>query len=241
MKNVSVALLQLPSSARYQNNLDRLMDFISSHKDTKIIMAPEVFLTAYDYEHLSTAAKFSAKAIKEIKKVVAKQIVVLTLILKDKKSGEFVNRAVVIHNHKVVYKQDKYKLFKMGEEDRYLKKGKAKKIQPFEVDGLKLAILICFELRFKELWKQIEGVDIVLVPARWGLARKLHLEILSRALAVMNQCFVLICNSSDKDMASSSAIISPTGEVVQDDTKEFIEGSLNLREIKKMRRYIVMD
>jgi len=241
MKNVSVALLQLPSSSRYQNNLDRLMEFISSHKDTKIIMAPEVFLTAYDYEHLSTAAKFSAKAIKEIKKIVDEQIVVLTLILKDKKSGEFVNRAVVIHNHKVVYKQDKYKLFKMGEEDRYLKKGKVKKIQPFEVDGLKLAILICFELRFKELWKQIEGVDIVLIPARWGLARKLHLEVLSCALAVMNQCFVLVCNSSDKDMASSSAIISPTGEVIQDDSKEFIEGNLNLREIKKMRRYIVMD
>jgi predicted amidohydrolase len=101
--------------------------------------------------------------------------------------------------------------------------------------------LICFELRFKELWKQLEGADIVIIPARWGLPRKLHLDILSRALAVMNQCFVLLCNSSDSDMASSSSIISPTGEYIQDDSKEIIKYNINLKDIKKMRRYIVMD
>jgi predicted amidohydrolase len=57
----------------------------------------------------------------------------------------------------------------------------------------------------------------------------------------MNQCFVIVSNSSDADMASSSAIISPAGSVSQDDTKNVISATIDLDEIKKMRRYIVMD
>jgi len=57
----------------------------------------------------------------------------------------------------------------------------------------------------------------------------------------MNQCFVLLANSKDKNMASSSAIISPTGEYVMDDNKKVLKKTLELSEVKKMRRYIVMD
>jgi len=57
----------------------------------------------------------------------------------------------------------------------------------------------------------------------------------------MNQCYVIVSNSSDADMASSSAIISPNGEVIQDDASDVIEGTVDFGEIKKMRRYIVMD
>ena len=236
---MKVVSLQLFSQKRYQENLERLLKLLKEHYDKDLIIAPEVYLTAYDYEHISTAAKFSTKALKIVKKEVDKQIVVLTLILKD--GDDFINQAVVIHKHKVVHRQNKAKLFKLGDEDLYLRAGKKKEIAPFEIDGVKYAVLICFELRFKELWKQIEGADVVLIPARWGLARKKHLEILSQALAVMNQCYVIVSNSSDSDMASSSAIISPNGDIIQDDTKVSVEGVVDFREIKKIRRYIVMD
>jgi len=236
---MSVAVLNLPSAKRYQENLDKLLVLIRENRDKEIIVAPEVYLTAYDYEHLTTAAMFSAKALKILKQEVDEQILVLTLILEE---GEgFVNQAVVIHKHKIVYRQNKVKLFKLGNEDLYLHAGKKKKIMPFEIGGVKYALLICFELRFKDLWKQIEGVDVVLIPARWGLLRKKHLEILASALAVMNQCYVLLSNSSDDDMASSSAIIPPNGNMLQDDLKEVVVGTVDFREIKKMRRYIVMD
>ncbi len=238
-KNMKAVVLQLPSKKRYQKNLDKLLELLKIHKDKQIIVAPEVYLTAYDYEHLLTAAKFSAKALKILKQEVDDQIVVFTLILEE---GEhFVNQAVVIHKHKIVYRQDKVKLFKLGDEDLYFVAGKKKNIKPFEIEGVTYALLICFEMRFKDLWKQIEGADIVLIPARWGRPRKKHLEILSQALAVMNQCYVLLANSSDEDMASSSAIIAPNGNVIMDDKKEDITGVIDFREIKKMRRYIVMD
>jgi len=236
---MEVVSLQLPAYKRYQDNLDNLLLYLHQHQDKHLIVAPEVCLTAFDYEHMATAAKFSANALKILKKEVNEQIVILTLILAD--GDGFVNQAVVIHKHRVIHKQNKVKLFKLGDEDLYFHAGKPKKIKPFEIGGVKYAILLCFELRFKEFWKQVEGADIVLVPARWGKLRKTHFEVLSRALAVMNQCYVITSNASDEDMASSSAIISPSGEVVMDDTKETVEGRVDFREIKKMRRYIVMD
>jgi len=238
-KTMDVVTLQPPSHKRYQENLDTLLFHLKEHQDKHIIVAPEVFLTAHDYEHMATAAKFSANALKMLKKEVDEQIVVLTLILEE---GEnFVNQAVVIHRHKIMHRQDKVKLFKLGDEDLYFKEGKKKKIKPFEIEGVNYAILICFELRFKELWEQIEGADVVFIPSRWGKARKIHLEVLSRALAVMNQCYVVVSNSCDGDMAGSSSIISPTGEVTMNDVSVAVEGSIDFREIKKMRRYIVMD
>jgi len=238
-KPMEAVVLQLPSQKRYQSNLDTLLEAIRRYQDKDLIVAPEVFLTAYDYEHLSTAAKFSAKALKLLKQEIGEQILVFTLLIEEK--GLFYNQAVVIHKHRIVHRQEKVKLFKLGDEDIYLAPGRKKRIKPFEIEGVKYAILICFELRFKSLWEQIEGADVVFVPARWGLPRKRHLEILSQALAVMNQCYVLVANSSDPDMASSSAIISPNGDVVMDDRTEAIEGRVDFREIKKIRRYIVMD
>lgn len=238
-KKMGVVALQLPSEKEYQKNLDKLLLLIKQHHDKAMIIAPEVYLTAYDYEHIEAAASFSAKAIEILRKVIGDQVLALTLMLKE--GNSFVNRAVVIHNHTIVHQQEKVKLFKLGDEDRYLKAGAEDRVKLFEIDGVRYALIICFELRFKELWKQIEGADIVLVPSRWGLPRKSHLEILPRALAVMNQCYVIVSNSSDADMASSSAIFSPNGEVIQDDDSIAIEGVVDFAEIKKMRRYIVMD
>jgi len=236
---LQVVTLQLPTSTRYQENLDTLLAYLRAHQEKRLIVAPEVFLTSFDYDHMPTAAKFSANALRSLKKETGEQILVLTLILQE--GDGFVNQAVVIHKHKVIHKQNKVKLFRLGDEDSYFVAGKRKKISPFEIEGTKVAVLICFELRFKELWKQVEGADVILVPARWAKARKSHLEILSRALAVMNQCYVIVSNSSDIDMASSCAIVSPDGKVMSDDKLETIEGTIDFREIKKMRRYIVMN
>ena len=239
LPRLDVVSLQLQTQDRYQENLDALLAYLNQYKNKHIVLVPEVFLTGFDYVHMTTAAKFSANALKTLKKVVGDQIVVLTLILEE--GDSFMNQAVVIHKHKIVYKQNKVKLFKLGDEDLYFKAGKKKKVEPFVIDGVRYALLICFELRFKALWEQIEGADIVLIPSRWGRVRKSHLEILSRALAVMNQCYVMVSNSADTDMAASSAIISPSGQVSMDDSSQSIEATIDFREIKKMRRYIVMD
>jgi len=239
LKTLRVAALQLPTHPRYQENLEKLLSYLDNHQYKHIVVVPEVFLTGLDYEHLATAAKFSTNALKTLKKKVHEQTLILTLILKD--GDNFINQAIVIHKHKIIHKQEKTKLFKLGNEDLYFKAGKKKKIKPFVLDGAKFAILICFELRFKELWKQIEGVDVVLIPSRWGKPRKKHLEVLSEALAVMNQCYVILSNASNTNMAVSSSIISPSGDSIREEDKEIIERTIDFREIKKIRRYISMN
>lgn len=230
-----VATLQPKTLPSYEENLDYLVDFIQ-RSDAALILAPELALTNFDYDNFEKAAAFYTKAIEALKKVVGDQIVVLTLTVNEE--NDFFNRAVVIHKHQIIHQQEKYKLFKLGNEEKYFQAGQQESIQKFKINGINYALLICFELRFKELWKAIEGADIILIPARWGRSRTEHLETLSRALAIMNQTFVVVSNSADDDMALASAIISPWGEVIAAKEQDVIEGEVSLKEIKRVRRLI---
>jgi len=233
------AALQVQNHPVYEKNLLRLLSYIESHRESKLIVAPEVCLTDYDYAQMEEAVLFSEKALEKIVSVVNEQIVVLTLLCK--RGEQYSNDAVVIHKHRVVHRQSKHKLFLLGDEDKYLTAGSKEDIRLFEIEGVKYGLLICFELRFKALWKQLEGADVILLPSQWGLPRKQHLEVLPQALAIMNQCYVVVANSAKETMASASAIYSPSGGVVRDDMQEVIEGEIDLTLIKKMRRYIVMQ
>lgn len=234
----NLALLQLETDSSYQKNLDTLLEYIEANQDRDLIMAPEVYLTAYDYDNFDEAIAFYNIAIEAILPLVSTQILVFTIIKRE--GDNIVNQAVVIHNHKIVYQQNKYRLFRLGDEHRYFEAGEKEEIVPFAINGITYAIIICFELRFKELWREIEGVDIVLIPAMWGKPRKNHLEILSQSLAIMNQSFVLVCNSADEDMAKSSAIISPWGDVTINDEAKIIRDTIDLKLVKKSRRLIPM-
>jgi predicted amidohydrolase len=236
-RNLLVATLQLQTASTYQENLYNLISLIDKSK-ANLIVAPELCLTDFDYEHFEEASDFYEVALKELLALTSDKILVLTMTKKE--NNNFFNQAVVIHNHQVVYRQNKYKLFPLGEELKYFKAGQKEMIMPFMINGINYGLLICFELRFKELWRQLEGVDIIVIPARWGKTRKKHLETLSQALAIMNQSFVLLSNSADDDMASSSSIISPWGEVVLDDSSEVIEKIISIKEVKKVRRMIKM-
>ena len=231
-----IALQFIFNEESYADNLNKLKSLILESSDDAIIVAPELCLTHFSFNRLQEAADFSKEAIKEILKISAKRIIAFTVI--DEIEGKFYNSAKLIHDAKVIHSQPKAKLFKFGEEDKYYTQGEQKNIKIIEVNGLKFAMLICFELRFKELWSQIEGADIILIPALWGKLRKSHFEILTQALAVVNQAFVIAANSREKEMAQSSAIISPFGEAFRDDKSNFLSVNTDLKEIKKMRRYM---
>jgi len=237
-KNFRAVALQLPNHPVYQKNLDMLLAYVEQCKTEKLIVAPEVCLTDYDYAHIDEAVAFSQKALEILLAKISDQILVLTLL--SKHGEHYTNDAVVLHNHQIIHRQSKHKLFLLGEEDKYLQAGKAEDIRLFEIEGVKYGLMICFEVRFKQLWAQLEGADVILLPSQWGIPRKRHLEILPQALAIMNQCYVIVANSAKETMASSSAIYSPNGGVVMDDMQEMIRGEIDFPLIKKMRRYLVM-
>ncbi len=232
----AVALLQLKNNPNYQKNLDKILSYIQELPKEAIIVAPEVCLTDYDYENLEEAVKFSQYALQELLKNIKSQILILTLLVKE--DDYFLNEAVVIHNGKIIHRQRKYKLFKLGDEDKFLRAGDGEDIVKFEIDGLIYGVLICFELRYKELWSKLEGADIIVVPSQWGEPRKQHLELIANALAIVNQCYVLVANSAKDGMAKSSAIYAPMGGLVRDDASEVIRGYIDLKQVRFMRRYL---
>ena len=237
-KSLHCTLLQLENQAPYWRNLEKVLSALEE-ESSKLIVAPEVCLTDYDYDHLEEAVAFGEEAERILCEKVEEKILVLTRLAK--RPGGYVNEAIVIHDHRVVHRQAKHKLFLLGEEDRYLIPGDLEEIRPFEIDGVRYGLMICFELRFKALWRRLEGCDVILLPSQWGLPRKRHLEILARALGVMNQCYVLVANSAREDMARSSLIASPDGGLVLEDLAERIRGELDLGLVRKIRRYIRMD
>ncbi len=239
LPKLKIAALQMVDRAPYHMNLDRLLAHIAALRDHDILLAPEVSMTDYDYDHLGDAAQFGEEVIAQLCAVVKNQMVGLTLLTRHT-NGDYTNDAVMIHHHRIVHRQSKHKLFALGKEDKHLRPGSSEAIRLFEINGIRYGVLICFELRYKDLWRQMEGADVVLVPAQWGMPRKRHLEILASALAVMNQTYVVVANSARDDMAASSGIYSPSGGIVMDDMQEIVSGEIDLALLKKMRRYIVM-
>jgi len=237
-KTLIVVSLQLKTEKSYEKNLEKLLSIIED-TEAELIVAPELCLTDFDYENFENVAVFYETALSRLLEIISDKILLLTMTKKE--GNNFVNQALVIHKHKIIHKQNKYRLFTLGDETKYFKAGVQEDIVKFSINGVSYGILICFELRFKELWKQMEGTDIILIPARWGKPRKKHLETLSQALAIMNQTFVIVSNSADDDMASSSCIISPWGETYLNDSLECLEQKINLKEIKKTRRIINMN
>lgn len=228
--------LQMKTSENFEKNLEHLKNLIISCKENSLILAPELALVGFAYDRMQEASDFSLKAIDELKELSKNKIIALTTIIKE--DEKFYNRLFIFFNKKIIHTQDKIKLFPLGEEDKYFTPSKDDKIKIIEINGLKIATLICFELRFPNLWEQIKGADIILNPSMWGIKRKEHYESISKALALVNQSFVIASNSANTNMAKGSAIISPFGNIIKDDNKTILETQFDKNEILKIRKYI---
>ena len=201
-----------------------------------MIVAPEVCLTAYDYDNFEDVLAFTPIAIEMIKKASHNKIIILTII--EQKDGEIFNFAKVFHNGEVVYERAKARLFRFGDEHKYMSEGGDEDIKIIEVDGIKIAIFICFELRFKELWQKSEGADVIAVPSYWGVLRTEHFQAFTQTLAIMNQCYVVASDSLNDDCTKMSGIINPQGEVLRNGNKPCLEVEYDKKEITLMRRYM---
>ncbi|MEA3498503.1 MAG: carbon-nitrogen hydrolase family protein [Campylobacterota bacterium] len=228
--------LQLTTSDDFESNLSKLIELIYIQPTNSFIVAPELCLNGYAYDRLEDAVSITNKALIELERVSIDKTISLTMTTKD---GEnYLNTLFIFHEGKIVHTQSKNKLFVLNDERVYFTAGNEDDIKIVKVGDLKVACLICFELRFIDLWKKIQGADLVIIPSMWGSLRKQNFETLTRALAVMNQCFVIASDSANDDMAKSSGIISPFGDEYRDDSKEVLTKELDLKEIKKMRRYM---
>lgn len=228
--------LQTKTTENFKENYKELKNLILSCKDESFILAPELCLTGFCYERMDEADEFTQKIKKKIKKLSENKTIAITFI--EKEDINYYNTLYIFNKGKVVHRQSKRKLFPLGDEHKHFEKGKLDNIKIIDIDGIKVASLICFEIRFPQLWLRVLGADLILNPSMWGIKRKAHFEAMTKALAIANQCYVLTANSSNEDMAKGSGIITPWGEEIRDDKKTILSHKLDKEEIKKVRKYI---
>ena len=84
-----------------------------------------------------------------------------------------------------------------GEADHYT----AGPATPFSFDaaGVRVAVRICYDLRFPETFRDDAGADLFVVIANWPQARQDHWLALLRARAIENQAFVVGVNRVGSD------------------------------------------
>jgi len=236
-KKYSLCALSFETTADYSANLQTLLFHIKHAEENSIIVAPEVVLTGFDYDNFSAVTAFAPVAIEALKKVSHNKTVILTLI--EERDGHVYNFAKVFHNGEMIYERPKVKLFKFGGEEKYFKEGDESSVDFVVVDGIKIAIFICFELRFKELWCKSEGADVIAVCAWWGKIRSEHFKILTQSLALVNQCYVVSSDSKNEECTQISAIIAPNSEAhYNSGNTPCLKVKYDKKEISLMRRYM---
>jgi len=228
--------LLFETSENYEANLETLLLLVGQASKGSLLVAPEVCLTGFNYDDVEKAVDFASLAIDAIKKASLSKTIIFTML--EKVEDEIFNMAKVFHDGEVVHQRAKARLFHLGDEDKHMSQGKDEEVEIVEVDGIKIAVLVCFELRFTELWEKMKGADIIAVPSWWGVLRTQHFKSLTQSLAIINQCYVIASDSLNAECSKASSIITPKGEVVFNGDLPSLEVAYDKKEITLMRRYI---
>jgi predicted amidohydrolase len=112
--------------------------------------------------------------------------------------------------------------------------------------GVELGMTVCYDLRFPELYRilAVRGARVLVVPAAFTLATtREHWQVLLRARAIEDQCFVIAPNQVGEHApgyrsGGRSMIVDPWGVVLAQapDTETFILAELDLDRQADVRR-----
>lgn len=121
-------------------------------------------------------------------------------------------------------------------------------IVTFEMDGVRVGLAICYDLRFPELFRllALRGCEILMVPAAFTMSSgRDHWEPLLRARAIENQAFVVAAaqvgqHPPERMCYGRSLVIDPWGVVVAQasDAPMVITAELDLDQPKRVREQV---
>lgn len=84
----------------------------------------------------------------------------------------------------------------------------------------RLALGICYDLRFPELFRAVTPCDVIVLPAAFtAVTGNAHWEILVRARAIENQCYVIAAtqggtHENGRTTHGHAMIVDPWGEII---------------------------
>ncbi len=255
------AAIQMASSPNISSNLlqaDKLIGE-AAKAGAKLIALPENFaiMGANEFDKVKVREKVGEGQIQDFLSTVAKKYSVwvvggtIPLVANDDNK---VRAACLVYNDQgeCVARYDKVHLFDVSVPDTDEVYRESDSIEPGDNPLIintpfgKLGIAVCYDLRFPEFFRTMsrDGIDILVVPAAFtaetGAA---HWEVLLRARAIENLCYVIAPNQggfhlNGRKTFGHSMIIDPWG-VLLDCYKTgsgFVSADIDLERLEKTRQ-----
>lgn len=110
----------------------------------------------------------------------------------------------------------------------------------------KIGLAICYDLRFPELFRELamQGAEMIVVPSAFtAITGKAHWEVLVRARAIENLCFVVASSQggyhvNGRETHGNSMIVDPWGSVLDqlESGSGFVISEIDTENVKKVRQ-----
>jgi len=251
-KELKLALLQMDIKAgdpesNYKKADRMLREAVSSEVKPDIIILPEMWNTGYALNEIERLADKDGIVTKAFLSAFCKEHGVIAVggsIAELREDGVYNTSYVFGRNGELMGQYAKMHLFRLMEEEKYLKAGQS--MGRLEVEGDEAGVMICYDIRFPELFRSLAlgGAKLAFVPAEWPNPRLHHWRTLLTARAIENQMFVVACNrcgtSGDTSFFGHSVIIDPWGETVAEAGEEegILTGDISLDLVDEVRSRI---
>ena len=120
--------------------------------------------------------------------------------------------------------------------------------QAFDAGGVRVGLTICYDLRFPELYRALmtPPCDLIVVPSAFTYTTgQAHWELLLRARAIENQCYVLApaqggTHENGRRTWGHSLLVDPWGEVIdcRDEGAGLVMGEIDAQRLADVRRQL---
>jgi predicted amidohydrolase len=255
-----VALIQMISSAKVAENLLHIEQFLIQAKNNQaeLVVLPEnfAFMGLNETDKLKVAEQYGQGPIQQKISQLAKQlklwIIAGTIPLKT--LGTKVRSSSIVFDDQGlnVARYDKIHLFdvRVSEHEAHqesLTVDRGNELVVVDTPVGKVGLTVCYDLRFPELFQQLmlKGAQLFSVPSAFtavtGLA---HWEILLRARAIENLCYVLAPNQgghheNGRGTYGHSMVVEPWGKVIAQ--KEIgagvVNATIDLNRLHQLRQH----
>jgi predicted amidohydrolase len=187
-----------------------------------LIILPEMFSTGFSM-NLPVTAEVEGGATEQFLREIAAeyQSCVIGGLVTPAAGGRGMNQALAIApDGRILARYTKNHPFSMGGEDKAHVAGTS--VSLFEWQGLKIAPLICYDLRFPELARRAvrAGAEVLIYIAAWPVKRIQHWITLLQARAIENLCYVIGVNRCGTDpqftYSGRSLVVDPHGIIISD-------------------------
>jgi omega-amidase len=224
-------------------NLEHLDVLISQNKyPSDVILLPEMFSTGFTMDTKNFDDVKQGKTVKWMIDKADKYKVAVTGSIIHKVNNRYFNRLYWINPDGESHIYDKRHLFRMGREDQFYERGDKRLIVQYK--GWRICPLICYDLRFPVWSRNKNDYDLLVYVANWPAARNQVWNILLRARAIENQCFVVGVNRVGRDgenihYIGESCVIHPKGYLstgIHEPIEQVINHTIDLMELLDFRK-----